>query len=93
MKKYCADPAFRAAIAKNRASLSPLRIGYVLKTARFWKGPIGKFRLVVDKGKPNNFVAFCPANSKKISDTRFEWTATNFVPERDIDVVFFSVAN
>jgi len=35
-------------------------------------------------------VAFCPASAKKISDTQFEWTATNFAPERDIEVVFFT---
>ena len=93
VKKYCADPAFRAALKKRRASLDPAWIGYVVKTAKFWNGPIGKFRLVVDKGKPNNLTAFCPANSKKISDTQFEWTATNFVPSKDIDVVIFSASS
>lgn len=62
----------------------------MVKTAKYWNGPIGKFRVVVDKGKANGLVAFCPANSKKISDTQFEWTATNFVPQKDIDVVIFS---
>jgi hypothetical protein len=90
VKKYCADPAFRAALKRRGGSLEPARIGYVVKTAKYWSGPIGKFRLVVDKGHPNNLAAFCPANSKKISDTRFEWTATNFVPEKDIEVVIFS---
>jgi hypothetical protein len=89
VKKYCADPAFRAALKKRRGSMEPAWIGYVVKTAKYWSGPIGKFRLVVDKGKPNNLVAFCPDNSKKISDTRFEWTASNFVPSKDIDVVIF----
>ena len=35
-------------------------------------------------------MAFCPASAKKISDTQFEWTTTNFTPERDIEVVFFT---
>jgi hypothetical protein len=48
---------------------------------------------VVNKGHPNNLTAFCPANSKKISDTQFEWTATNFAPEKDIEVVIFSGQN
>ena len=90
VKKYCADPAFRAALKKRRGSLEPAWIGYVVKTAKYWSGPIGKFRLVVDKSKPSSLVAFCPANSKKVSDTQFEWTATNFVPTKDIDVVIFS---
>jgi hypothetical protein len=67
-----------------------LTLGYVLKTARYWNGPIGKFRLVVDKEKPDHLVAFCPLQSKKISPTQFEWTATNFAPDRDVEVVFFT---
>ena len=79
----------RASLRKGQGKYEPSRIGYVLKTAQFWNGPIGKFRLVVDKEKPENLVAFCPVDSKKISPTQFEWTATNFVPERDLEVVVF----
>jgi hypothetical protein len=93
VKKYCADPAFRAALKKRRSTMEPEWIGYVVKTAKYWSGPIGKFRLVVDKGKPSSLVAFCPANAKKISDTQFEWTATNFVPTKDIDVVIFTAVS
>ncbi len=89
VRKYCVDPAIRAAIKKAGGRYEVATVGYVLKTARFWNGPIGKFRLVVDKEKPENLVAFCPASSKKISPTRFEWTAANFSPERDLEVVFF----
>ena len=92
VKRYCVDETFRNAMKRRRQAGTlgePLTIGYVLKTARFWNGPIGRFRLVVDKGQANNIVAFCPLAAKKISETRFEWTATNFVPERDIDVVVF----
>jgi hypothetical protein len=88
-KKYCVDAAIKAAIKKVSGRYEPVRVGYVLKTARFWNGPIGKFRLVVDKEKPENLVAFCPASSKKISPTQFEWIASNFVPDRDLDVVIF----
>jgi hypothetical protein len=90
--QYCIDPAFRAAVKRRRAAgagFDVYKLGYVLKTARFWNGPIGKFRLVVDKERPENLVAFCPADSRKISDTRFEWSATSFVPDRDLEVVFF----
>jgi hypothetical protein len=95
-REYCVDAAFRAALKRRKAagaSFDVYSIGYVLKTARFWNGPIGKFRLVVDKEKPSNLVAFCPLNSRKISDTRFEWTATNFVPDRDLAVVLFDASN
>jgi Domain of unknown function (DUF4424) len=87
--KYCVDPAIMTAIKKASGRYEVARLGYVLKTARFWNGPIGKFRLVVDKESPENLVAFCPQSAKKISPTQFEWTATNFVPDRDLEVVFF----
>lgn len=91
-REYCVDAAFRAALKRRKAagaSFDVYTLGYVLKTAQFWSGPIGKFRLVVDKERPGNLVAFCPLNSRKISETQFEWTATNFAPDRDLRVVFF----
>ena len=92
-QRNCVDDAFRNALKRRRAAGKlgdRLTLGYVLKTAQYWSGPIGRFRLVVDKGNSENLVAFCPASAKKISDTQFEWTATNFTPERDIEVVLFT---
>ena len=63
VKRFCVDPAIRTAIRKVGGRYEVARLGYVLKTARFWNGPIGKFRVVVDKGKPDNLVAFCPASA------------------------------
>ena len=40
-------------------------------------------------GGPLTFVAFCPAEAKKISDMAFEWTAKNYAP-KDVDVLFYS---
>jgi hypothetical protein len=93
VQRNCVDDAFRSALKRRRAAGrfgDRLTLGYVLKTAQYWHGPIGRFRLVVDKGRPEDLVAFCPASAKKISDTQFEWTTTNFTPERDIEVVFFT---
>jgi hypothetical protein len=90
--KYCIDAEFRANFKRRRqagAAFEVSTLGYVLKTANFSSGPIGSFRLVVDKGKPANLVAFCPADRRKISETQFEWTVTKFTPQRDLDVVFF----
>ncbi len=89
VKRYCVDSALRATLQKNRGRYEVVKVGYVLKTAQFWKGPIGAFRLVVDKARPNDLVAFCPANSNKIAPTQFEWKAANFLPDRDLQVVFF----
>lgn len=49
-------------------------------------GPIGSFRLVVDKGKVENLISFCGDNVKKISPTQFEMLKTNFTPPKSIGI-------
>lgn len=95
---YCIDPAFLAAYdrrvygGKAKAEPDPdittvqTWFGYVLKTGANWLGPIKHFRLVVDKGRPENLVSFCMDGVKKISPTQFEVVRTNFEPTRDLDV-------
>lgn len=93
--KYCMDDAFvkaakarLAAIAKTDVPyLDERRISYILTTANNWSGPIGKFRLVVDKGMPEALVSFCGTGLKKISPTQFEMTATDFTPERELEIL------
>jgi hypothetical protein len=93
--KYCMDDAFvtaakakLAAIAnKDTPYLDERRISYILTTANNWSGPIGKFRLVVDKGIPEALVSFCGTDVKKISPTQFEMTATDFAPEQELEIL------
>ena len=62
-------------------------LGYVLSSGAYWKGPIGDFRLVVDKGSTDNLVSFCMDGVKKISPTRFEVRKANFEPQRDLKIL------
>jgi hypothetical protein len=66
--------------------ISGLTIGYVLKTGANWKGPIGDFRLVVDKSKPDSLVSFCTEGVKKISPPQFEVRHANFTPTEDLKI-------
>ena len=50
-------------------------------------GPIGNFRLVVDKGDANNLVSFCSDGVKKIGPTQFEMRKSDFTPERNLYVL------
>jgi hypothetical protein len=96
-RQYCVDKAFFAAFDRKRAakrkpgeefvSYGEVWISYVLSSGRNWKGPIGRFRLVVDKGRPENLVSFCMSGVKKISPTQFEVRRTNFEPKGDLDVL------
>lgn len=93
--KYCMDSDFLSAIGRARraakmefgAPYSEARIEYILTTGANWSGPIGEFRLVVDKGEPSNLVSFCGEGVKKIAPTRFELRKTNFTPTDNFAVL------
>ncbi len=87
-RKYCIDKEWLASFDKKNSELyGEIWLGYVLTTGANWKGPIGDFRLVVDKGKPDSLVSFCAEGVKKISPTQFEVRHTNFVPKKDLDIL------
>lgn len=90
--RYCIDSAFLGAVerAKKGRDYPPFtetRIAYVLKTGGNWARPIGNFRLVIDKGAPENLVSFCARGVKKIGPTRFEVRKTNWRPENDLSIL------
>jgi hypothetical protein len=90
--KYCIDDdfirGFDASQGKNPDLLRPeIWVSYVLTSGANWKGPIGRFRLVVDKGDPKNLVSFCATGVKKIAPTRFEVVYDNFTPKQDLNVL------
>ena len=61
---------------------------FVLKTARNWKGPIGRFHLTIDKLKPDNLISLCwDGDLKKTGPTTFESTRENFAPAGDIKLL------
>jgi hypothetical protein len=93
---YCYDDAFLAAFDRRQGRLAkgqgtPVYVehwlSYILKSGSNWRGPIGSFRLVVDKGAPDNLTSFCMEGVKKIAPTRFEVVKRNFVPRRDLDIL------
>jgi hypothetical protein len=93
--KYCMDASFLAAVEQARRAanseygspFSEQRIAYILTTGGNWAGPIGSFRLIVDKGDASSLVSFCAEGVKKISATEFEVTKSNFVPKSDLNVL------
>ena len=93
-RKYCVDAAFTkiarqsvAAMRNGEPHLVENWISYILTTGSNWNGPIKKFTLVVDKGEPDNFVSFCGEGVRKTGPTTFEMTATDFMPEKDLDIL------
>ena len=93
IETYCIDQPTQTGIRKRIAEtggdyLIEHRLSYILTTARNWQGPIGDFRLVIDKAGPRWLVSLCLDGLKKIAPTQFEFTATDYVPERDLKVLF-----
>jgi Domain of unknown function (DUF4424) len=62
-------------------------LSYVLRTANSWNGPIGKFRLTLDKGDPGNVISLCADGVKKTGPTTFVIEKTDFVPDSDLDIL------
>jgi len=95
-RTYCIDDDFLAAFDRRQSRVdngqpSPAYmehwLSYILKSGSNWRGPIGSFHLVVDKGASGNLVSFCMEGVKKISPTRFEVVKRNFEPRRDLDIL------
>ncbi|MGE8103017.1 DUF4424 family protein [Allorhizobium sp. NPDC080224] len=63
------------------------KIGGILTTGNNWYGPIGDFRLTVDKLNPESIVSFCGQGVKKTGPTTFEMRAKDFYPERDLNIL------
>jgi Domain of unknown function (DUF4424) len=60
---------------------------YVLRTANSWAGPIGKFKLTLDKGRPENVISLCADGVKKTGPTTFVVEKTDYVPEKDLQIL------
>jgi len=97
LKTWCTDEDFlRSANALSEAMLKDTAgnhnvneqyLSYVITSGGNWAGPIGDFRLVIDKGYADNLVSFCGTGVKKITPTQFEMRFKDYVPKRDIDIL------
>ncbi|MBU9699127.1 DUF4424 domain-containing protein [Rhodobacteraceae bacterium HSP-20] len=89
--RYCIDDGTSRAIAKRLAPTDGYGIAYtlayVLRTANSWAGPIGDFRLTLDKGAPENVISLCIDGIEKTGATTFEMRAKDFTPDRDLDIL------
>lgn len=88
--EYCVDEPVRRAVAHKQAEgfrMWDSWLDYTLVTGANWSGPIGDFRLVVDKGSEDNVVSFCAEGVRRISPTQFEVRHANYTPTRDLNVL------
>lgn len=97
---FCIDDSTEKGIRSRLEKVStPEQMGYlmaywtqyILKTGANWRGPIGRFHLTIDKGKPDAIVSFCGEGVKKTGPTTFEIEKANYVPDRDLDVLILEL--
>ena len=62
-------------------------IDYVLTTGKNWKGPIGLFKLTLNKGRADNIISFCLDDVRKTGPTTFVVEKRDFEPETDLKVL------
>jgi hypothetical protein len=104
VKKFCIDDATLKGMKKFghfvdyvKGTTDQLRtddqynVQYVLKTAKTWAGPIKKFHLTIEKPEPAamTLISTCFPGIKKTGPRRFEAEHENFVPDADLDVLFY----
>ena len=100
---YCLDaPTWKALAARTGENQDPsegtrlmttYETSYILSTAGNWQGPIGKFRLTLDKLKPDNILSLCwDGELKKSGPTSFTFAADAYAPKRDIAMIVFENA-
>jgi stress response protein YsnF len=63
-------------------------VHYILTTGANWRGPIKRFRLVIEKDAPGDKVSVCLPDTRRASPTTFEVVRTNFVPDKDLRILF-----
>ncbi|MGQ0588015.1 MAG: DUF4424 domain-containing protein [Sphingosinicella sp.] len=94
---YCIDDDFLAGVDRLGrqsgqegalyATIAEQWVSYILTTGANWRSPIGEFRLVVDKERPENLVSFCGEGVRRISPTQFEMRRRNWRPTQDLRVL------
>ena len=65
-------------------------VEYVLRTANSWAGPIGHFRLTLDKGAANRVISLCAEGLRKTGPTTFVMEKTDFTPDSDLEILLVS---
>lgn len=101
VEKYCTDDGFLNGVRKTLASpgdpysapFTESWISYIWSTGANWSGPVGKFHLTIDKGRPENLVSFCwDGEVTKTSPTTFEMEAEDWWPpwNRELEILILN---
>jgi hypothetical protein len=77
----------RSTTAEEEGLLIARAVDYILTTANNWRGPIGTFRLTLDKEDPKRLLSVCLDGLKKTAPTTFVAEYTDYVPKSDLHIL------
>ncbi len=93
-ERYCIDETARGALARLAQKVPygnamARTVDYLLTTGGNWRGGnIGDFRLKVSTESPSEVLATCLAGLRKTGPTTYEAERKNFVPRKDLHILF-----
>ena len=97
-RRYCVDSGTQSALQalgrgrRRDTTYLGTEIEYVLTTARNWAGPIGRFRLTVDKGSPDAVLSLCWRGAlRREGPTRFVFEARDWLPAEELRLAIIAV--
>ena len=86
--EYCMDENFLKNFKNVKEEKVYHHLGYILTTGANWAKPIGKFTLTIDR-EPNTVISLCWDKSlRKVGPNRFQAVKENFLPKKDLDIIF-----
>lgn len=89
---HCIDAGTMRAIKKAGSRVEgQTYLDYVLTTAGTWKGPIGTFRMTIDKEEAKDIVSLCAEGVRKTGPTTFVVEKSDYRPREDIRIMFVDV--
>lgn len=91
---YCPEPealntmraALETGMPEGFATYISAEVDYILTTGANWRGPIGRFHLVVESPVTLDWVFTCFPGAQRIAPNRIEATLTDFTPTQDLRV-------
>ncbi|HRH78032.1 MAG TPA: DUF4424 family protein, partial [Cellvibrionaceae bacterium] len=92
-KHACIDAATQAGIKKRESAvgINWAYLRYILLTANNWQGPIKSFELTIQKQHPQQIISLCfDGELKKIDPLRFRFSAKDFSPRQDLNILFLA---
>lgn len=90
-KDTCIEPATKTSMQRREGEhgLGWANLRYVLTTGKNWNGPIKDFQLTIRKQAASDMLSLCfDGELKKIDPLTFQFKQANFVPMRDLNLLF-----